>query len=194
MSEVSSGDLTTLLMEWRGGNETAGQQLMTVAYQKLRRLAQHYLRQEKSDHTLQATALVHELYLRFFGTGEIKWQDRAHFFAAAALQLRRILVDHARNAKAQKRGGNCLKLSLTSANGIAAERQTDLLAVNEAVERLEKLDPRAAKIVELRFFGGLKETEIAEVLEVSLATVHRDWKMARAWLLSELLTSAPGKP
>ena len=170
--------LTTLLMDWRQGNEGAGQQLITVAYQQLRRLAAYYLRQERPDHTLQATALVHELYIRLFSSKPVEWQNRAHFFAVAAQQLRRILVDHARNAQAEKRGGKCLKLSLTEADVVLQHSGVDLLDINDALQRLERLDPRAAQVVELRFFGGLKETEIAEVLGISLATLHRDWKMA----------------
>jgi RNA polymerase sigma factor (TIGR02999 family) len=162
---------------------------MTATYEHLRRLAAHYLRSERSDHSLQATSLVHELYLKLFSEQKIEWQSRAHFFAVAAQQLRRILIDHARSLAAEKRGGNRIRLSLTEANGLAAERQEDLLEVDEALQRLQALDPRAAQIIEMRFFGGLKETEVAEVLGISLATLHRDWKFAKAWLISELLPS-----
>ena len=193
---MSSGseDITTLLKDWRQGSQQAGQQLMTSAYQQLRRLAAHYLSHERPNHTLQATALVHELYLRLFSSEPVDWQTRAHFFAVAAQQLRRILVDHARSIQSEKRGGQRVRLSLTEANGWAQEQEKDLLEVDEALQRLAQLDPRAAQIVELRFFGGLKETEIAEVLGISLATLHRDWKAARAWLLSQLMPTGHRKP
>jgi len=185
---LDSEKLTTLLLDWRQGNQEAGRQLIDVAYRQLRRLAAHYLRLERPDHTLQATALVHELYIRLFSSEPITWQNRAHFFAVAAQQLRRILVDHARNVQAEKRGGKRMKLSLTEADHVALQQKdVDLVGIHEALERLEQLDPRAASIVELRFFGGLKETEITEVLGISLATLHRDWKMARAWLISQLM-------
>lgn len=162
---------------------------MTAAYEHLRRLAAHYLRNERPDHTLQATALVHELYLRLFSQESVDWQNRAHFFAVAAQQLRRILTDYARGAAAEKRGGKHIKLSLAEVEGAIGERERDVLEVHEALLKLEKLDARAAKVVELRFFGGLKETEVAEVLGISLATLHRDWKFARAWLISDLMPS-----
>jgi RNA polymerase sigma factor (TIGR02999 family) len=186
-------EITTLLLEWRQGNQDAGRHLLATAYNHLRRLAANYLRQERPDHTLQPTALVHELYLRLFSSEPVDWQNRAHFFAVAAQQLRRILVDHARSVQAKKRRGHSVKLSLTEANGWAQKQEEDLLEVDEALTRLEHLDPRAAKVVELRFFGGLKETEIAEVLGISLATLHRDWKAARAWLLSQLIPTGRRK-
>jgi RNA polymerase sigma factor (TIGR02999 family) len=162
---------------------------MTAAYEHLRRLAGHYLRNERPGHTLQPTALVHELYLKLFSQESVDWQNRAHFFAVAAQQLRRILTDYARGVAAEKRGGKRIKLSLTEVEGVIGKREQDLLEVDEALRKLEKLDPRAAQVVELRFFGGLKETEVAEVLGISLATLHRDWKAARAWLISELMPS-----
>jgi RNA polymerase sigma factor (TIGR02999 family) len=177
------------LINWRQGDQHAGEKLMSVAYDQLRRLAAHYFRQEPRGHTLQATALVHELYLRLFSGEPVNWQNRAHFFAVASQQLRRILVDHARAVQAAKRGSHRVKVSLTEIEGIAAKREQDLLELNEALERLELLDARAAKVVELRFFAGMKETEIAEVLEISLATVNRDWKVARAWLNSQLMSN-----
>ncbi len=185
-----SDQVTTLLLDWRQGNAAARDQLLAVVYNELRRLASHYLRPERRDHTLQPTALVHELYLRLFAKAEtITWQNRAHFFAVAAQTLRRILVDHARAHRAEKRGGTQVKLSLTAAQGWAEERVEDLVALDEALDRLAQLEPRAAQVVELRFFGGLQEDEVAEVLEVSPITVKRDWKVARAWLLSQLLSS-----
>jgi RNA polymerase sigma-70 factor, ECF subfamily len=177
-------DLTDLLIDWRRGNQEAGKELIQAVYDRLHRMAAYYLRQESTGHTLEATALVHELYLKMFSSKPVKWQDRAHFFAVAAQQLRRILVDHARAARAGKRGGDYLKVSITAAKSLPFP--TDILDIDEALRSLERLDPRAAAGVELRFFAGLTETEIAEALGISLATLHRDWKMARAWLLSQL--------
>ncbi len=180
-------DLTALLADWRGGSEEAGQQLMTAAYEHLRRLAAHYLRRERSDHTLQATELVSELYLKLFSSEAVAWQDRAHFFAVAARQLRRILIDHARARRAEKRGGHGVKLSLTAVAELAHPVDIDVIQIDEILRQLEAVDPRAGAGVELRFFAGLTETEIAEVLGISLATLHRDWKFSRAWLISRLM-------
>jgi RNA polymerase sigma factor (TIGR02999 family) len=180
-------ELTALLADWRCGNQEAGKQLMTAAYDHLRRLAAHYLHHERPDHTLQATELVSELYLKLFSSEPVEWQDRAHFFAVAARQLRRILVDHARARRAEKRGGKGVKVSLTAVAGLAQPVEIDVLHIDETLSQLEALDARAAAGVELRFFAGLKETEIAEVLGISLATVHRDWKFSRAWLISRLM-------
>jgi RNA polymerase sigma factor (TIGR02999 family) len=182
-------ELTTLLINWQTGDQQAGQQLITATYEQLRRLAAHYLLNERPDHTLQPTALVHELYVKLFSQESVNWQNRAHFFAVAAQQLRRILTDYARSRVAEKRGGQRIKVSLTQVEGVIGRGEQDLLEVDEALRKLEKLDPRAAQIVELRFFGGLKETEVADVLGISLATLHRDWKLARAWLISELMPS-----
>jgi RNA polymerase sigma factor (TIGR02999 family) len=179
-------DLTNLLADWRGGNREAGNQLMEAAYKHLHRLASHYLQQERADHTLNASALVNELYVRLFSSDICEWRDRTHFFAVAAQQLRRILVDHARAARADKRGGDRVRVSLTVAEGVAPPMDRDILEVDEALRQLEALDPRAAAGVELRFFGGLNESEIAEALGISLATIHRDWKVARAWLVAQL--------
>ena len=180
-------ELTALLRDWRGGNEEAGKQLMTAAYEHLCRLAGHYLRHERSDHTLQATELVSELYVKLFSSEAVNWQDRAHFFAVAARQLRRILIDHARARRAEKRGGDGVKVSLSDVAGPAQSVEIDVLHIDEILRQFEVLDPRAAAGVELRFFAGLKETEIAEVLGISLATLHRDWKFSRAWLISRLM-------
>ena len=187
-----SEHFTTLLLDWRNGNPSAGEELLGVIYKDLRRLAARYLRQERSDHTLQPTALVHELYLRVFTSGEhITWQNRAHFFAVAAQTLRRILVDHARMRQTTKRGGHQVRLSLTEVNGLAEPRADNLIEIDEALQRLTELEPRAAQVVELRFFGGLQVEEVAEVLGVSIITVKRDWKVARAWLTAQL-TPAEG--
>jgi RNA polymerase sigma factor (TIGR02999 family) len=183
MSEYPQ-DLTDLLIAWRRGNQKAGNELIQAVYDRLHRMAAYYLRQEHPGHTLEATALVHELYLKMFSSKPVQWQDRAHFFAVAAQQLRRILVDHARAARAEKRGGDRMKISITAVKNLPLPK--DILDIDEALRSLENLDPRAAAGVELRFFAGLKETEIAEALGISPATLHRDWKFARAWLLSQL--------
>ena len=177
-------DLTNLLIDWRKGNQEAGNELIQAVYDRLHRMASYHLRQEHAGHMLETTALVHELYMKMFSSKPVKWQDRAHFFAVAAQQLRRILVDHARAARADKRGGDRVRVSLTAAENLPMP--TDILDIDEALKNLEALDPRAAAGVELRFFAGLKETEIAEALGISLATLHRDWKIARAWLFSQL--------
>jgi RNA polymerase sigma factor (TIGR02999 family) len=179
-------ELTALLADWRRGDQEAGHQLMTAAYEQLHRLAAHRLRHERSNHTLQATELISELYLKLFSSGPVNWQDRAHFLAVAARQLRRILVDHARMKGARKRGGTQVKVSLTSVQGLMQPTGPDILEIDDALKRLEVLAPRAAAGVELRFFGGLTETEIVAVLGISLATLHRDWKFSRAWLIAQL--------
>lgn len=191
MSTFSSNQFTSLLIDYRNGNEEAGKQLASIVYQELRRLAQYYLRRERPDNTLQATALVHEAYIQLFGDGDCPWRDRAHFFNVAAQQMRHLLVDHARADKAAKRYGGKLKLSLEALTGVAEERDEDLLALDEALKHLEALYPRASRAVELRFFGGLTEKETAEVLEVSTATLKRDWDFARAWLYAQICKGVP---
>jgi len=178
--------MTQMLLEWRGGDQDAGNRLFATAYQELRRLASWHLRHERGAHTMQATALVNELYLKFFGGATVDWQDRAHFFAVAAQQIRRLLIDHARAGQAEKRGGGRMRLSLTEVNGLAAPGGEDLLELDGALRRLEALDPRAASIVELRYFGGLTEREAAEVAGISVATLKRDWDFARTWLIHQL--------
>lgn len=191
MSTSSSTGFTALLTEYRSGDEQAGKHLAVVVYQELRRLAQYYLQRERPDHTLQATALVHEAYVRLLSNGDCAWRDRAHFFNVAAQQMRRLLVDHARAAQAKKRYGGKLKVSLEALTGIAEERDEDLIALDEALDRLEALYPRASRIVELRFFGGLTEKEAADVLEISTATLKRDWDFARAWLYRQISEPVP---
>jgi len=178
--------LTTLLSRWRDGDQLAGQEVVQTVYDELRRIAGNLLRKERLDHTLQPTALVHEMYLRFFESQPVDWQNRAHFFAVAAQQLRRILVNHARDRVAAKRGGGALRLTLTSLDSLAGPREQDVLELNEALERLETFDSRAARVIELRFFGGMTEPEMAESLGISIATVKRDWVFARAFLISQL--------
>ena len=163
---------------------------MELAYSELRRLAGHYLRAERPHHTLSATALVNEMYMRLAASEPIDWQNRAHFFAVAATQLRRVLVNYARDRQAQKRGGKQAKLSLTEVGELAQPEKLDLMALDDALTELGKLDPRASRVVELRYFGGLTEAEAAEVLGISIATLKRDWTWARAWLIAQLKPSS----
>ena len=183
---ISPGEVTNLLIELKNGNREAESRLMPLVYGELRRLAGLYMRGERPGHTLQATALVHEAYLRLVGYEDVDWQNRAHFFGVAANLMRRILVDHARAKQAKKRGGGDQKVSLDQAVLVRPEAPEQFLALDEALERLAKRDPRQARIVELRYFGGLSEEETAEVLEISVRTVKRDWNVARAWLYQQL--------
>jgi RNA polymerase sigma factor (TIGR02999 family) len=178
--------VTTLIADWRGGDETARDQLFALVYEELRNVAQHYMRLERTGHTLQPTALVNELYLRLVASETVTWQNRAHFFAVAAQTLRRILIDSARARNAGKRGGDQLKMSLTALKSAVNTHDEDLLSIDEALHRLAEFEPRAARVVELRFFGGLTEHEVAEVLGISESTAKRDWKVARAWLMTQL--------
>ena len=179
-------EITALLGQVRRGDPKAASQLIGLVYPELRRLAQHYMGRERPGHTLQATALVHEVYLRIFGSEPIEWQDRAHFFAVAAKQMRQILVDHARAREAARRGGPRVQVSLGAVTEVALQPDYDLIALDETLARLEALDPRASRMVELRFFGGLTEAEAAEALGISPATLKRDWEFARAWLFDQL--------
>lgn len=179
--------ITELLVRWNGGDETALDKLMPLVYSELRRLAGNYLRRERKEHTLQPTALVNEAYLRLVDQRNAKWQNRAQFYGIAAQLMRRILVDHARSRQAEKRGGSDQqRLSITSAQGLAAKSDLDVLALHEALEQLKVMDPQQERIVELKFFGGLSIEETAEVMGLGHATVERDWKMARAWLRRKL--------
>ncbi|HET9528145.1 MAG TPA: sigma-70 family RNA polymerase sigma factor [Pyrinomonadaceae bacterium] len=179
--------ITQLLIDWGEGDQAALDRLMPLVYSELRRLATNYLRRERAGHTLQPTALVNEAYLKLVGQRNAKWQNRAHFFAISAQLMRRILVDHARRHQAEKRGGSAQqRLSITSAEEFATQPAVDLLALNEALEELSKMDPQQGRIVELKFFGGLSIDETAEVLGISHSTVEREWKSARAWLRREL--------
>lgn len=179
-------NVTQLLQNLKTGDTAAEAKLISVVYDELRRLAAHYMRRERPDHTLQATALVHEAFLRLADQKDIDWQGRAHFFGVAAKLMRQILVDHARAHVRVKRGGGGQKLSLDEGLLVTEARSTDLLAINNALDRLAKLDARQAQTVELRFFGGLGVEETAEVLGISPKTVKRDWSMAKAWLHGEL--------
>jgi RNA polymerase sigma factor (TIGR02999 family) len=185
---MQSGEgITQLLIDWSKGDQAALEKLMPLVYDELRRLASNYLRRERASHTLQPTALVNEAYLKLIDQRHAKWQNRAHFFGISAQLMRRILVDHARQRQAAKRGGSDLqRLSITSAETVIKRPEIDLLALNEALDELAEMDPQQGRIVELKFFGGLSIEETAEVLGISHATVERDWKMARAWLRRQL--------
>jgi RNA polymerase sigma factor (TIGR02999 family) len=183
---TSPAGITQLLIKWRNGDQAALNELVPQIYDELRRLAKHYLRQERPGHTLRTTALVHEAYLRLVDEKDVDWQNRAHFFGIAAVRMRHILVEYARSRQAAKRGGGEFRVSLSEADRLAEEPDVSLLALDEALERLEALDPHKSRIVELRYFGGLTIEETAEVLKISPATVKRDWSMARAWLRSEI--------
>jgi RNA polymerase sigma factor (TIGR02999 family) len=179
---VAQTGITQLLADASNGDQAALDALLPVVYNELRHLADHYLRQERPDHTLQATALVHEAYVRLVDQTNISWQNRAHFFSVAAQVMRHILVDHARAHKTEKRGSGAQKISLDEAIGFFAERNVNLVALDEALNELAKLDPQQSRIVELRFFGGLTIEESAEVLKITPGTVRYDWRMAKAWL------------
>jgi RNA polymerase sigma factor (TIGR02999 family) len=183
-------DITTLLQRWAEGDPKAGDDAIERAYADLRHLAAHYLRQESTGNTLQPTALVHELYLRLHDGVAVPWTDRKHFFVVAAGQMRRILVDHARARHADKRGGSDLRVELRDFHAASLPRDADLLALDEALARLAQLDARAASVVELRYFGGFSESEAADLLEISIATLKRDWEFSRSWLLTQLKTKA----
>ena len=184
--DAAAADITTLLNRLADGDQEAAAQLVPLIYEELRRLATHRLRHERPGHTLQVTALVHEVYLKLAGQSDARWQNRAQFFAVASQLMRRILVDYARTKQRIKRGGRQEQVSLDEVLLIAPDRTDELLAVHESLSRLEKLDPRQARIVELRYFGGLTMDETAEVLRVSPRTVTREWNIAKAWLYGEL--------
>ena len=189
MSDSSKHAITQLLQQMNadpGPQHAVLERLMPLVYRELRRQAAGYLRKERAGHTLQPTALVHEAYLRLHDQRDVHWQNRAHFFGVAAQAMRRILVDHARGRLRAKRGGADRRVTLTESALVAAERSVDVIDLDAALERLSVLDPRQGRVVELRYFGGLSVEETAEVLEISPATVKREWTMAKAWLHSEL--------
>lgn len=179
------GEITQLLQQLSHGNREAETRLVPLVYEELRRLAIRYMRGERPDHTLQPTALVHEAYLKLIDQRRVTWQSRAQFYCVAARLMRRILIDHARDVKAVKRGGGH-KAPLEDCLVYAEERPDELVAIDEALSRLTDQAPRQCRVVELRFFGGCSEEEIAKILEVSVRTVKRDWRVARAWLFAEL--------
>jgi RNA polymerase sigma factor (TIGR02999 family) len=193
MEPTEATEITRLLSRLSAGDRAVADELVAIIYKDLRRLAKHYLAQERRDHTLQPTALVHEAYMRIVQQNSVQWQNPAHFFAIAARAMRRVLIDHARGAKATKRGGT--KISLESALLYSDNQCVELLALDEALTRLAQWDPRQAEIVEMKFFAGLSVEQIAQALDVSVRTVKRDWNLARAWLYGELTNSlAEPKP
>jgi len=181
-----SHTITRLLLDWRSGNKDAAARLLELVYRELHAMASRQMRRERGEHTLQTTALIHEAYIRLCGAEPIQWHDRAHFFAVAAQQLRRVLVDHARRFRSEKRGGGKVCATLFDSDNAVWQLDERLLAVDVALQKLETLDRRAAKVIELRFFGGLTETEAAEALEISITTLKRDWDFARSWLAAQL--------
>src|SRR6266699_3076038 len=183
-------EVTQLLANWSHGDHAALEKLIPLVYEELRRLSHHYMKGQRPDHTLQTTALVNEAYLRLADQRRPSFANRSHFFAVAAKAMRQILVNHAKACQRQKRGAGASKLELDEAALVAPERPSAILALDEALERLAILDSRKADVVELRYFGGLKQEEIAEALKVSTVTVRRDWVFARAWLYGELHSSA----
>jgi RNA polymerase sigma factor (TIGR02999 family) len=183
--EIPPNQVTDLLLKWKSGDRESLQALLPLVYNELRRLAQLHLRGERSDHTLQSTALVHEAYLRMVNPGSLHIESRGHFFALASRLMREILVDHARSRKAGKRDGGT-RLTLDEAAELSNSKAVDLLALDDALNQLSQISPRQSSIVELRFFGGLSIAETSEFLEISPATVEREWAVARAWLFREI--------
>ena len=181
-----SHNISHLLKEWSAGDREALDRLTPLVYEELRHQAARYLRRERPGHTLQTTALIHEAYLRLIDAKDVDWQSRAHFFAVAANLMRRILVDHARRRDAGKRGGSHVRMQLDEALAVSKEADVDLLAIDEALDRLATIDPQQARVVELRFFSGFSVEETAAALGVSPKTVKRDWSVARAWLRREI--------
>ena len=186
MRPVQPAEVTELLRRWSRGDVAARESLVPLVYDELRRLARYYLASQRSDHTLQSTAIVHEAYLRLAGRDNVHWENRGHFFAVAAQLMRRILVDHARKRNAAKRGGAQLTLLVDEAVEPSSQRELDLVALDDALKALAELDERQSRIVELRFFGGLSIEDTSRLLEISPATVKREWSTARAWLYEEI--------
>jgi RNA polymerase sigma factor (TIGR02999 family) len=186
MTAPSSHEVTQLLKAWTGGDELALEKLTPLVYEQLHRVAQHCMAGQQSDHILQTTALVNEVYLRLVDCGQVNWQDRAHFLAMSAQLMRRILIDFARSRGYQKRGGGAPHMSLDEAPSVSNEPDTNLVALDDALKALATVDARKSKVVELRFFGGLSIEETADALRVSVETVVRDWRLAKIWLLREL--------
>ena len=190
---TSAPRVTELLVHWRQGDQDAREKLIPLIYGELRRVARNYLRHERPDHTLQSGALVHEAYLRLLGEESPQWKNRAHFFGVAAQVMRHILVDHARNRRAAKRGGGVPRLALDPQMALPQTRDLDLLALDDALNRLAELDAQQSRLIELRFFGGLSIVETAATLNISAATVKREWATARAWLQREMRSKEAGK-
>ena len=186
MPDPASDNITHLLKEWSDGDERALDRLTPLVYEELRQQAARYLRRERRPHSMQTTALINEAYLRLIDAQNVRWGNRAHFFAIAANLMRRILVDHARRRDAEKRGGYQIRLTFSDLIAEAPESDVDLLAIDQALDRLAVIDPRQARIVELRFFSGLNVDETATAMGISPKTVKRDWSVARAWLRREI--------
>jgi RNA polymerase sigma factor (TIGR02999 family) len=189
MTQAPTHDVTQLLIEWSNGDKAALDKLLPLIHEELRRLAHYYMSRERPGHTLQTTALVDEAYLRLVNRKDVHWQNRAHFFAIAAQSMRSILVDHARNHAYMKRGGGARKIALDEAMVVSQERAAEVVALDEVLKELASFDPQQSRIVELRFFGGLTIEETAEVLDLSPATIKREWSTAKAWLYHELAKS-----
>ncbi len=187
ISSPSREHVTQVLIDWSKGEGGAAERLMPLIYDEMRQIARGYLRRERADHTLQATGLVHEAYLRLVDQTVTSWQNRAQFFGVAACVMRRVLVDHARRHRAEKRGGDWEKVEFDDALAAGLPRSLDLVALDEALQELARVDPRQSQVVELRFFGGLTTEEAGEVLEVSPRTIKREWRRARAWLYREIM-------
>jgi len=183
---TSDADITALLVDWNNGDKSAIDRLLPLVERELHRLAHSYMRREDPDHTLQTTALINETYLRLIDQRKVQWQNRAHFFGIAAQIMRRILLNYARDQNRLKRGGRTIHVSLSEAMVMPAEKDREIIALNDALTRLEAIDERKSKVVELRYFGGLTVPEVAEVLKVSEITVMRDWAFAKAWLSREM--------
>jgi len=188
---TSSHEITRLLQEWCAGSHGALDQLLPLVYEELHRAARRQMARENSGHTLQTTALIHEVYLRLVKLPEVDWQNRAHFYAVCSMMMRRILTDLARARLSQKRGGGAVQVAFEEQQVYGGGRSFDLLALDDAVNRLAQFDPRKGQVVELRFFGGLSVEETAQVLKISQETVQRDWRMAKVWLLRELAPEHP---
>ena len=186
MEHQPPSEVSLLLQEWRNGDRQALDDLLPLVYKELRRLAHFQLQKERPDHTLQSAALVHEAYLRLIGLNSAQWESRTHFFAIAAQLMRQILVDYARRHGARKRGGSICKLPLEEATTASLRKDVDVVALDDALNALSKIDPRQSRVVELRFFGGLSLQEISDAMEIAPATVQRDWTAARAWLHREI--------
>jgi len=184
-------EVTQLLLAWSAGDRAALDRLMPLVYDELHRLAKSYMHRERAGQTLQTTALIHEVYLRLIDASQVQWQDRAHFFGVAARAMRQVLVAASRERGRQKRGGGALQVSLDDSLVVSPEPNDDLVALDEALQALAEFDARKSQVVELRFFGGLSVEETAEALGVSVETVHRDWRLARSWLLRKLNGEEP---
>jgi RNA polymerase sigma-70 factor, ECF subfamily len=190
---ADSREITALLADWRNGNQAALDKLVPLVYEELRRLASGYMRRERSEHTLQTTALVHEAYVHMVEQRNVPWQTRAHFFAVAAQVMRHILVDYARGARRAKRGSGLPRVPLEDVELFSEEHAEELIAVNSALDKLKAMDPRMSQVFEMRYFGGMSVEEAAEALQISAATVARDWRMAKAWLRREMALGAPNQ-